>query len=132
VSPSLRQEWTSCSERVDLPAPGGPVIPIRRARPRRGWISVRSRSNPDRPFSTIDTARATAGTFPARSSLSSGSADMTKAKPGREREKKEGRREKGFPVQRSVAAPGSSTDLVVPLNPEERRDGPLHCYRPDR
>jgi hypothetical protein len=48
-----------------LPAPGGPVSPIRRARPVRAWREPSISSNPSRWFSTMLTTRASAADFPA-------------------------------------------------------------------
>src|SRR5688572_18451847 len=50
---------------VLLPAPGGPVKPIRFARPVRGCNDPRICSNPSRWFSTMLTTRASAAGFAA-------------------------------------------------------------------
>ncbi len=50
---------------VLLPAPGGPVSPIRRARPVRGCSDASICSNPSRWFSTMLTTRAKAAGFAA-------------------------------------------------------------------
>src|SRR5687768_1541294 len=53
---------------VLFPAPGGPVRPIRRARPRLGCIAPSSASEPGRWFSTMLIARASAAFRPVRKS----------------------------------------------------------------
>src|ERR1051325_5561554 len=73
VSPRRRHDCTSCWTRVDLPAPGGPVMPIRRACPRREWSVARSSSKPGRAFSTSEMARARAAVRPGARSARSGS-----------------------------------------------------------
>src|SRR6266568_1135805 len=55
-----RNCWMSRSVSVLLPAPGGPVIPMRRAPPNRVCACDRTRSNPSRWFSTRLIARASA------------------------------------------------------------------------
>src|SRR5207253_2273593 len=61
-SPCPRYCWMSRSVSVLLPAPGGPVMPIRRAAPRasRGCAWLSTRSKPSRWFSTRVIARASA------------------------------------------------------------------------
>src|SRR5689334_8430904 len=61
-SPPARNRWMSASVSVLLPAPGGPVMPIRRVPPRPSspWACDSTRSNPSRWFSTRVMARAKA------------------------------------------------------------------------
>src|SRR5690242_450115 len=63
--PLWRYAVISRSTSVDLPAPGGPVMPIRRARPTDRWTCASSCSKPGRPFSTTEIARASAAVLPA-------------------------------------------------------------------
>src|SRR6266545_2994156 len=80
-SPACRYVVTRRSTRVDFPAPGGPVIPTRRARPRSGWTSASRRSKPARPFSTTEIARARAAVLPVRSPARRRSGSMTEKSP---------------------------------------------------
>src|SRR5688500_4824105 len=80
VCPRCRQACTSRSARVDFPAPGGPVIPTRWARPSRGCTAESSCSKPDRPFSTMEMARASAAVRPAARSAIRVSRSMVEGK----------------------------------------------------
>ncbi len=64
-----------------LPRPGGPVTPMRRARPSERWTPASSRSNPGRPFSTTEIARASATVLPAVRSASRRSGSMVERSP---------------------------------------------------
>src|SRR5690242_17739239 len=81
--PAARYAVTRRSTRVDLPAPGGPVMPIRRAWPTNRWTSASSRSNPGRAFSTTEIARARAAVLPACRPASRRSGSMGERSPGR-------------------------------------------------
>src|SRR3990170_2490804 len=74
-SPASRKLFTNRAVIVLLPAPGGPVIPIRLARPVREWSDERICSKPSRWFSTMLTTRASAAGLPASKSASSRSED---------------------------------------------------------
>src|SRR5215210_5387487 len=63
---------------VLLPAPGGPVNPIRRALPVRGWSEPRISSKSGRWFSTMLTTRASAAGLRASKSSSRRSEDAGK------------------------------------------------------
>jgi len=65
VRPASRKRFTRSAVIVLLPAPGGPVRPMRLARPVRAWRDPSSSSNPSRWFSTMLTTRASAAGFPA-------------------------------------------------------------------
>src|SRR5919106_3775992 len=69
------------STRVDFPAPGGPVTPMRRALPSERWTPASNRSNPGRPFSTTEIARASAAVLPAARSASRRSGSMAVRSP---------------------------------------------------
>src|SRR5690606_37605562 len=71
VSPRARSAVISAETSVDFPAPGGPVMPMRRARPSRACSAWSSARAPGRSFSTIEIARASAGLLPALKSSSS-------------------------------------------------------------
>ena len=71
VNPFLRYSSARRVVIVLLPAPGGPVIPIRRARPRSGCNAARSWAAPGRRFSTMLIARASAEDRRAAKSSSS-------------------------------------------------------------
>ena len=67
-SPAERYAAAMRAVSVLLPAPGGPVMPMRRPRPMRACRVASSASNPGRWFSTMDTMRARAGFLPAAKS----------------------------------------------------------------
>src|SRR5688572_19716622 len=69
------------STTVDFPAPGGPVIPMRRARPSVRCTPESRRSNPGRAFSTTEIARASAAVLPAVRSASRRSGSMAEKSP---------------------------------------------------
>src|SRR5688500_3633396 len=75
LRPASRYVFTSSAVMVLLPAPGGPVSPIRRARPVRECSDERICSKPSRWFSTMLTTRARAADFPASKPASSFSDD---------------------------------------------------------
>ena len=64
-SPASRQTRASAAARVDFPAPGGPVIPVRWARRPRAATSASRSRNPGRRSSTTEMARASAARSPA-------------------------------------------------------------------
>ena len=55
----------SAATRVDLPDPGGPVIPTRWARPATGYRRRRAASATGEPFSTAVSNRASASRSPS-------------------------------------------------------------------
>src|SRR4051812_36522416 len=73
--PASRKLFTRSAVMVLLPAPGGPVRPMRRARPVLGCNPPRICSKPSRWFSTMLTTRASAAGLPALKSSSTRSDD---------------------------------------------------------
>ena len=71
VFPAARYSCVSRLVSVLFPAPGGPVNPMRQARPSRGCYAASNASKPGRRFSTMLTTRASAAARPAVKSPSS-------------------------------------------------------------